>query len=268
LHAPVVLAHGLFGFERIGFGRWTLASYFRGIPDYLRSLGVRVCVPRVHPTAGIERRARKLGERIEARFPGERVHLIAHSFGGLDARQLLTDETWRRRVLTLTTIATPHLGSTLAEAAGRKLGPIYRVLRALDWDHQGFFDLLPKATRRWHEQTPPPEGVPCFSVAGEPRAEEVCWPLRRLYGALTKWEGPNDGLVSVKSSLAFGTALPSCNADHLRQMNWCTGMPRHEVWPEVREMYRRILSAIARYDPEPVAIAQGDERQAATVCVV
>ena len=33
LHAPIVLAHGLFGFDQIALGRLTLATYFRGIPE-------------------------------------------------------------------------------------------------------------------------------------------------------------------------------------------------------------------------------------------
>src|SRR4051794_20688124 len=42
LSAPIVLAHGLFGFERLGLGRFTWACYFRGIPEFLQSLGNRV----------------------------------------------------------------------------------------------------------------------------------------------------------------------------------------------------------------------------------
>lgn len=247
LRAPVVLAHGLLGFAQIGVGRWTLASYFRGIPDYLASLGVRVFVPRVHPTAGIARRAKKLAERIDARFPGERVHLIGHSFGGLDARQLLMDERWQDRVLSVTTIAAPHLGSTFAEHARTRLGSIYRLLKASRWDHQGFYDLVPDAMRRWHEATPSPDCIPCYSIAGDP-ADDVCWPLRKLHAALMNWEGPNDGLVSVASTQAFGTVLPPCPIDHFRQMNWCTGAPSKVPATKVRALYRSIIERIATHD--------------------
>src|SRR3954451_23239426 len=115
LSAPIVLAHGLFGFRRIGLGPVTLAWYFRGIPGILRDAGNRVLVTRVHPTAGVDRRAKKLGEQILEAFPDEPFHLIGHSMGGLDARALVADPSWRRRVLTLTTIATPHLGSGIAD---------------------------------------------------------------------------------------------------------------------------------------------------------
>jgi triacylglycerol lipase len=255
--APVVLAHGLFGFERIGLGRWTLATYFRGIPDYLRALGVRVVVPQVHPTAGIARRARKLGERISAALPDGPFHIIGHSMGGLDARQLLLDPAWAGRVLSLTTVGTPHLGTALAVSARRRLGPVYRLLRAIDWDHQGFLDIEPDAARSWHEETPAPDGVACYSVAGAPGAFDVCWPLRRLHATLEQMEGPNDGLVAVESAEAFGTPLPAWPIDHLRQMNWWTGRPGDALWPRLRRLYALILRTIAQREDAPALVGVG-----------
>jgi triacylglycerol lipase len=220
LKAPIVLAHGLFGFDQLALGRLTLASYFRGIPDWLRAAGNRVLVPKVPPIAGIEARAKRLGEQIAQAFPDEPVHLIGHSMGGLDARMLLSDPEWSGRVLSLTTIGTPHLGSSIADFAQLKAGRIYRLLTRMGIDHRGFLDVTRRNARRFHESVPAPRGVPCFSIAGNPAAQDVCWPLHRLHAALCELEGPNDGLVSVASALAFGTPLPEWPVDHLRQMNW------------------------------------------------
>lgn len=241
LKAPIVLAHGLFGFVRIGFGPLTVATYFRIIPDFLRACGNRVLVTRVHPTAGVARRGTKLGERILAAFPDEPVHIIGHSMGGLDARQLLTDPVWHGRVLSLTTIGTPHLGSTLADAARDRLAVVYRLLDSVGLDHRGFLDLMPNAALAWHNQTPPPDGLPCFSVAGNPGLDDVCWPLRASHALLERWEGPNDGLVSVASAEAFGTPLPACPVDHLRQMNWMTPAARGSISDQVRDLYVMIV---------------------------
>src|SRR5262245_18864315 len=52
LDAPIVLAHGLAGFSRIGMGRLTLTTYFRGVPEALLAAGNRVLVTRVAPIAG------------------------------------------------------------------------------------------------------------------------------------------------------------------------------------------------------------------------
>jgi triacylglycerol lipase len=237
-----VLAHGLFGFVRLGLGPFTLATYFRSIPDYLRAGGNRVLLTRVHPTAGIDRRARKLGERIQAAFPDEPVHIIGHSMGGLDARQLLTEPEWQGRVLSLTTVGTPHLGSTLAEAARFRLGGVYRLLESAGLDHRGFLDITPRAARTWHAATPAPEGLPCFSLAGDPSPQDICWPIRPVYALMERWEGANDGLVSVKSAESFGIPLTACPVDHLRQMNWLTSSAPGAVSEEVQDLYLRVLS--------------------------
>jgi len=251
LTAPVVLAHGLFGFERIGLGPLTLATYFRGIPELLRAMGNRVLVSQVHPTGGIQRRARDLGERILAAFPDEPVHIIGHSMGGLDTRELLTDPAWSGRVLSVTTISTPHLGSTMADLARRSFGPVYQFLKAIGWDHEGFLDLIPDRAVRWHERTQAPEGIPCFSVAGDPPESEVCWPLQRLFALMSRREGPNDGLVSVASASAFGRPLPAWPTDHLQQMNWWTGYPRLRVPPNIAAAYASVVENMALCERAP-----------------
>ena len=35
LRAPIVLVHGLFGFDRLKLAGWTLANYFSNLPDFL-----------------------------------------------------------------------------------------------------------------------------------------------------------------------------------------------------------------------------------------
>ena len=188
--APIVLAHGLFGFTRIGIGRLTLTSYFRGIPQAIEEAGNRVLVTRVPPIAGIERRASRLGEQIEHAFGDEPVHLIGHSMGGLDARRLLANAAWQRRILSLTTIGTPHLGSSLADFAKLRVGRVYRLMASLGIDPQGCLDVTRRAARRFHRTHPPPAGYSLFLRGGRPD------PRNRLLAAATstrcspRWKGP------------------------------------------------------------------------------
>jgi triacylglycerol lipase len=266
-HAPIILAHGLFGFDRVGVGRVTVLEYFREIPQQLRRWGYRVHAAKVHPTASIFRRAARLGEQIESRFPGEPVHVIAHSMGGLDARMLLQDDAWADRILSLTTIGTPHCGSSLAEQAQRRLGPMYRILRAIGWDHQGVLDIVPDCATAWHERTLAPEGTACYSVAGNPEPSDVCWPLRLPHAMLLKQEGPNDGLVSVTSATSFGTPLAIEPIDHLRQMNWCTRFPANRLRPRVHALYGHILTTIAAHDPSGRPAAAIESSAVAASCV-
>jgi len=220
LQAPIVLAHGLFGFSRIGFGPLTLTTYFRGIPEALRAAGNRVLVARVHPIASIDFRAQRLGYRIQTYFPDEPVHIIGHSMGGLDARRLLDEPGWRDRILSLTTVATPHLGTIIADFAKLRVGRIYRLLDALGIDHRGFLNVTRLEARRFNRLHRAPGDLPCFSVAGEPMALDVSWPLRRLHEALQEMEGNNDGLVPSISATAFGEPLDPWPLDHLQQLNW------------------------------------------------
>lgn len=245
LQAPIVLAHGLFGFSRIGLGPLTLTTYFRGIPDALRAAGNRVLVTRVHPIAGVDFRSQRLGYRIQTAFPDQPVHIIGHSLGGLDARALAADPAWRRRILSLTTVGTPHLGSFLADFAKLRVGRIYGLLDRLGLDPRGFLDITRLSARRFHRRFRQPDDLPCFSLAGNPPPDEVTWPLRRLHEVLAELEGPNDGLVSVRSAEAFGTLLPSWPADHLRQMNWMAP-PARSTCPPIPDLYARILHELVR----------------------
>ena len=241
LDAPIVLAHGLGGFSRIGVGRMTLTTYFRGIPEALRASGTRELVTRVPPLDGVETRARRLGEQIFQAYGDEPIHLIGHSMGGLDARRLLADPRWQDRVCSLTTIGTPHLGSSLADFAKIRVGRIYDMLAAVGIDPQGCLDVTCNTARRFHDRNPLPPGVPCFSVAGDPVYDAVCWPLRRLHSVLGEMEGPNDGLVSVTSANAFGTALPFWPTDHLQQLNWIAQPEPTAITPTPLELYSRVV---------------------------
>ena len=252
LKAPIVLAHGLFGFRRIGLGPLTLTWYFRGIPGILQAAGNRVLVTRVHPTAGVARRARKLGEQILEAFSDEPVHLIGHSMGGLDARALIADPIWKGRILSLTTIATPHLGSGIADFAKLRVGRIYTLLEKLGVEHQGFLDVTPGAVAEFNRRNPLPDWLPMFSVAGDPSYEDVSWPLRRLHVALEELEGPNDGLVSVASATAFGKPLPNWPVDHLRQMNWLSPEVPTAPCPHVARLYADVVENLAMIDREEV----------------
>src|SRR3954465_3319696 len=103
--APIVLVHGLFGFDQLKLSR---ADYFRSIPQALRTAGHRVATPpRLNLAGRISDRAAELARYLTTHHEVSDgpVHLIAHSMGGLDARWMLKESPeLTTRVISLTTI--------------------------------------------------------------------------------------------------------------------------------------------------------------------
>jgi triacylglycerol lipase len=81
---PIVLVHGLFGFDNIG-----LLEYWYGIPSALRSDGARVYVTQVPAANSTEVRGEQLLQQVKqilAATGASKVNLIGHSHGGPTAR--------------------------------------------------------------------------------------------------------------------------------------------------------------------------------------
>src|SRR5262245_37077074 len=158
--APIVLVPGLLGFDRVTVGPYTVARYFPGIEEVLTEAGYRVATAKPSLTAGVAHRAAQLRDYIVTRFPAEPVHIVAHSIGGLDARYMLTCLGMQDRVRSLTTIGTPHRGSTFADWAigrfSRLLKPILAYFRIRT---DGFQDLTTERCARFNDLVPDVPGV-------------------------------------------------------------------------------------------------------------
>ncbi|KAI9261172.1 Alpha/Beta hydrolase protein [Sporodiniella umbellata] len=116
--SPVVLCHGLYGFDKIGPESVPSlqVQYWGGIEDALAKLGAQVIVTKVPSTGSIWQRAQELHSTLTAIAKGSKINFIAHSMGGLDCRYLIThipDKSYH--VQSLTTISTPHRGSPVMD---------------------------------------------------------------------------------------------------------------------------------------------------------
>lgn len=219
LRNPIVLVHGLLGYDRICIAGVTVSEYFRGIAARLAALGNPVLVPRLSPTRGIAERAGQLRTIIELVSPAEPVHLFAHSLGGLDARFMITHLGMAERVLSLTTIGTPHRGSPFADWVLRRMEWWARPwLRMAGISYAAISDLTTERCRAFDSATPNVPGVRYFSVAGHCTS----FLLRPLWwvshGIVQRAEGSNDGVVSLQSA-AFGEDLQIWEGDHLNLIN-------------------------------------------------
>jgi triacylglycerol lipase len=245
LRTPIVLVHGLFGFDQVRLGDWVVADYFPGIAAALRGAGNRVLQARLSPTAGIADRAAQLKAFIDRESPADPVHLFGHSMGGLDARYMISRLDMAARVLSLTTLGTPHRGSPFADWAAtrliRMLGP---VLEFLGLPRQAFLDLTTAACRTFNESTPDAPGVRYFSVAGRFRTRWVNPAWRFSAPIVAHAEGDNDGIVSVASA-TYGDHTDVWEADHLSLVNWAPPWSASAGPRDRRPDYARLVARLA-----------------------
>lgn len=116
---PILLVHGLFGFDRIG-----QFELFHDVKSALRGLGARVFVPHLSATHCNEIRGDQLLTQIERVLQGtgaHKVNLIGHSQGALAARYsaaLAPD-----LVASVTSVSGPNHGSELADFLRKALTP-------------------------------------------------------------------------------------------------------------------------------------------------
>jgi triacylglycerol lipase len=118
-HFPILLVHGLFGFDRIGaFG------LFQNVQQALRTAGARVFIPYLSATHCNEARGEQLLTQIDRVLEGTgstRVNLIGHGQGALAARY--AGATAPERVASVTSVSGPNQGSELADFLRKALTP-------------------------------------------------------------------------------------------------------------------------------------------------
>ena len=217
---PVILVHGLFGFDRIGVPGARF-DYFRGIAKHLEKLGCHAHAVKLPMASSVPARAAKLVAAIEA-LNHERIDLIAHSLGGLDARYALAKLGLAKRVRSLVTIGTPHRGSPIADLMmtgvldwPRRLAKTVGIpIDALEW-------LSTASLAKFNEEILDVPGVRYACVVGGMREAKTAVPLPLIaaHAYLRKVSGANDGLVPL-SSQYWGETLAEIEADHFAQVGW------------------------------------------------
>lgn len=217
---PVVLVHGLFGFDEIALGR-SRHAYFRGVRGALEKDGHTVLVARVAAVGTIADRAAELARCIGG-VDARRVNLVAHSMGGLDARWAISRLGLRKRVGALVTVGTPHLGTPLADLSAdlaTRLG-LERALAVGGVSLDAFHDLTTARMARFDEEVPDARGVTYASVIGVVQRKRRMNPLLVPgYLWLRARAGPNDGVVPAASQ-EHGEVLARIEADHWAQIGW------------------------------------------------
>lgn len=247
---PIVLAHGIARFdvlllklnERLQLPETELGDlfhYFKGIKTLLKANGFEVFDPNQEFAGPVDFRATQLRDRVNealAATGAEKVHIIAHSMGGLDARHMIVDKGMADRVASLTTIGTPHLGTVLADHVIDHGGFVLQEGLRSCVNLDGFDDLRTDTCQQFNARAEHHEAtnkVVYQTFASGEDLHRVFTPLVPSWIFINSREGKNDGLVSIasqswKSELVasdgsrkaiFQRGFP-IGADHLNQVGW------------------------------------------------
>lgn len=209
---PIVLVHGIF------FRDWQLVNYWGRIPKALQKNGAQIHYGGQQSAAAVADSGLELRDtilKVLEKTGAEKVNIIAHSKGGLDARYAISRLEMSPYVASLTTINTPHRGvifaqemlKTLPKGAvkwlEKKYNGLFHTLGDKDPDFlAGVMDLTAERCAWFNEETPDAPGVLYQSVmstmggfgsGGFPL--DFSWLLVKKYD-----KDKNDGLVALGSA--------------------------------------------------------------------
>lgn len=228
---PIVLMHG---FGLLAF--LARGGHLHEEAMHLRLHGLAAFAPNITPYHVIPQRAAMWKQRIDVileQTGAEKVNLIAHSMGGLDARYLISKMGMAPRIASLTTISSPHRGSSLAQMALKQPERLLELVRsAANWVGENVMEveadfaaavesLTPDAvTESFNVDVPDVDTVWYSSWAGS-AGKGALNSINPVFRPFNSWlytrEGINDGIVSVASA-KWGEFRGEIEADHLQQI--------------------------------------------------
>jgi hypothetical protein len=197
-------------------------------------------------TTGIVHRAQLLRRHILETYQGRRVNIIAHSIGGFDARHLITHLGMADRVSSLTTVATPHRGTCVADWVLRYVGQglgVEWILERLGVPTEAFYDLTTERCAAFNASTSDHPAVRYFSVGGSQVWYRIRAPLQ-----------PFAWLIRLRERALAGAVRDAATLEFLERQPWGAAVlaevraieehvARHGVRARDREAYRSTRGA-------------------------
>jgi len=248
---PILFVHGFFGFAELPL----IGGFVPGLRDALAAQGQQVFFADLPAFSAPSIRAPVLARRIQEVLDvtgAQKLHIIAHSLGGIDARKAMADFDLDDKVFSLTTLSTPHQGLTFAPGMAMLpdgvyapvLGPVKGVVDVIRGHSVG--PLAPASAMQqvhvdamaaFNKAHPAPPGVHLFTIAGvSGHPDKHC---SGPWGKLPFEDAPvvvllpnylvlrgaptdavaNDGVIPVRAA-RFGRFLGCIPADHNDEVNW------------------------------------------------
>lgn len=207
---PLLMVHGVF------FRDFKYFNYWGRIPRELEANGAKIFYGNHQSAAAVSDSGKELADRITEIIEEtgcQKVNIIAHSKGGLDARYAISLLGMDQYVASLTTINTPHRGcifadyllSKIPQAVKDKVADGYNAaLRKLGDENPDFIsavtDLTASACEEFNRKVFDMPGVYYQSVGSKLNvASGGRFPLNFSHQLVKYFDGPNDGLVAETS---------------------------------------------------------------------
>lgn len=225
---PVVLVHGMITKD------FRFLHAFRCIADFLRQQNITVYITNQDGVGAVSTNAQQLKDEILEILQKEhcdKVNLIAHSKGGVDARYMISCLNMAEHIATLTTLSTPHHGSGLsarllkmphfmAKCIAGFSNITFRLLGDKQPDlYQLGLDMTPEAMEQFNETCPNHPSVYYQSFSSTAPDKKAF--LRHIPYQISRHceQDDTDGMVSVSSS-KWGNYRGSVggNIDHFQMV--------------------------------------------------
>jgi len=273
---PIVLAHGVCRFDVL-WNQFLRADdsddpridklhYFKGIRTMLQARGYRAYHSRVAWAADLNTRATDLKQnvlRILNESGAEKVNIIAHSMGGLDARHMLFNDRDRGkihlRIASLTTISTPHEGSLFADWGLEHFPLLPEAFHKIGLDVGGLKDLRTEACKQFNNdpevnafETQCESMIQFRTYAGKQDFWATFSLLKAPFRIIEQKEGENDGLVSVRSAQWRARYFKEVlnDTDHFNELGWwdpdqiAAGESPQKLHNRIHQFYATIASQL------------------------
>lgn len=206
---PILLLHGA-GFRDL---RWPL--YWGRIPTVLSGMGAELFYGQQDCWARVEENAKTIRARIRQildETDAEKVNIIAHSKGGLEARMAASSLGMGAAIASITTVGTPHRGSKTIDRLLKAPDSVFNIasFAVNNWigligDTKPDFysvcrDFSTEYAERFNRENPDVPGIYYQSFAGVMKTPLSDINLSTANLIVKMIEGDNDGLVSVESA--------------------------------------------------------------------
>lgn len=254
---PILLVHGVF------FRDFRYLNYWGRTPKELELNGAKIYYGNHQSAATVAAGSREIADRILQLVEEtgcEKVNIIGHSKGGLDARAALQIPGIAEHVASLTTVNTPHRGCEFAdylltiipEKEQQRLADMYNsALRRLGDPNPDFLgavnDLTAAACREFNGKTPDVPGVYYKSIGSRLNGGGGGrFPLNFTYYLAKYFSGPNDGLVD-ETSFPWGEDYQLLTAQGKRGISHgdMIDLNRENIPGfDVREFYIQLVSGL------------------------